>query len=211
MNYAERLVRWNRWYDTAPEQWRFQLVLWPLLLLGAINMMLTIWAGVPFALLVVLGIIFLAVVRIPYGLGWVTPSEAAEDQARFQMHSAGWAVDLNRRYDAMPESRRFWVFPAVLVIAGAINMLLTIGNGFPFGLLFLLALLALVAIRAPYVAGWFGREEAHPVMPTSPEIEHRHTPEIASESPPAPPHGATDEAPAVNEVPERREEPGEHI
>ena len=65
-----------------------------------------------------------------------------------------WVLNLNRWYDALPESRRLWVFPAVLLIGGATNMKLTIAFGFPFGLLFLLTLLLLVAVRAPYTAGW---------------------------------------------------------
>ena len=48
MNYADRLARWNSWYDHAPESWRFQMVvLWPLLAIGAINMLLTIAIGFP--------------------------------------------------------------------------------------------------------------------------------------------------------------------
>ena len=54
----------------------------------------------------------------------------------------------------MPQTRRFWVFPIILIVAGAVNMLLTIGSGFPFGLLFLLALLGIVAFRGSYTAGW---------------------------------------------------------
>jgi hypothetical protein len=53
----------------------------------------------------------------------------------------------------MPELRRFWVFPVILLVAGTLNMLLTIWAGFPFGLIFLLAIFALVAMRAPYAAG----------------------------------------------------------
>ena len=52
--------------------------------------------------------------------------------------------------------------------AGIINMLLTIGNGFPFGLLFLLAILALVAVRGPYAAGWLV-PPAEPMLGTGPK------------------------------------------
>jgi hypothetical protein len=41
-------------------------------------------------------------------------------------------------------------------------MLLTIGYGFPFGLIFLLALLGMVAVRAPYAHGWLGQAAAEP-------------------------------------------------
>ncbi|HQT79538.1 MAG TPA: hypothetical protein PLD10_21040 [Rhodopila sp.] len=154
MTYAERIVRWNRWYDDAPPDWRFSIVLWPLLALGAINMWLTIGFGFPFALLVILGILFVLAIRVPHVLGWVRPAGETAPP-RFQIEGGGWLRDLNHRYDAMPEARRVWIFPAILLIAGGINMALTIANGFPFGILFLLVLLVLVAIRAPYAAGWF--------------------------------------------------------
>ncbi len=165
MTLAERLVLWNRWYDNVSEEWRFQFVVWSLLILGAINMVLTISVGFPFALLVMLGIIVIAAIRLPYFLGWVNHHQTEQTDPRFEIAGAGWLIDLNHRYEAMPESRRFWVYPAILLIAGAINMMLTIGYGFPFGLLFLLALLALVVVRAPFTAGWL----RHPAPPAAAE------------------------------------------
>jgi hypothetical protein len=60
------------------------------------------------------------------------------------------------------------VLLVILLGAGIVNMLLTIGNGFPFGLLFLLAILALVALRGPYVAGWLVPPAA-PMLGTGPQ------------------------------------------
>ena len=154
MTYAERAQRWNEWYDGLPDRWRFQVVLWPLLLLGTINMVLTISNGFPFGLLVILGILLLAVVRVPYLTGRRPARGGEQPERTVHLGRVDWAWGLNQRYDAMPEWRRFWVFPAVLVVAGAINMALTLANGFPFALLFLLALLVMVAIRAPYAWGW---------------------------------------------------------
>jgi len=158
MTFSERCYRWNIWYDGLPPEWRFQFVLWPLIVLGAINVLLTVSARFPFGLLLLLGILLVAAVRVPFLLrpaalaGGLPPGEAG--QPGLQIGGADWLIDLNRRYDAMPELQRFWVLPAVLLIAGAINMLLTIGSGFPFGLIFLLALLAMVAMRVLYTAGW---------------------------------------------------------
>jgi hypothetical protein len=154
MSVAERITVWNRWYDTVPSEWRFQFILWSLLALGTINMMLTVATGFPFALLVLLGIIVITAIRVPYILGMVAEPTHLDTEARFQVDGPTWLIDLNHRYEALPESRRLWVYPAVLLIAGAINMMLTIHYGFPFGLLFLFALLALVVFRAPYTAGW---------------------------------------------------------
>lgn len=192
MAYATRLVRWNQWYDQLPDEWRFQLILWPLIVVGAVNLMLTIWSGFPFALLVVLGIFFITAVRVPYVLGWTESAPAGDKTSRFQIHGAPWVVNINRRYDALPEARRFWVFPAVLLIAGAINMMLTIDSGFPFGLLFLLALLALVVIRAPFAAGWIAEPvpEVGPNPESSQEVPHvpvqalSNDPEPTSNEPP---------------------------
>ena len=179
MTFAERFNRWNLWYDGLPELWRFQFILWPLLALGAINMWLTVAVRVPFGLLVVLGILFIAAVRVPYILGRTLPaSDASSDRSNSGIVSAPWLIDLNHRYEEMPESRRIWVYPAILLIAGAINMMLTIWHAFPFGLLFLIALLVLVALRAPYTAGWI-------IAPT-PELvpETGHTPELANDQTP---------------------------
>jgi hypothetical protein len=166
MMFTKRVARWNRFYDNAPADWRFQFVVWVLLGVGAINMILTVVAGFPFALLLVLGIVVIAVIRLPYSLGWVKPSEEAVADTSIRIESPGWLIDLNRRYDALPEWRRFLVYPAVLLIGGAINMILTIAYGFPFGLLFLLTLLALILLRAPYTAGWL--QVATPVHAPAP-------------------------------------------
>jgi hypothetical protein len=169
MSFAERATTWNRWYDNAPAEWRFQFVLWSLIALGTLNMMLTLAIGFPFALLVLLGIIVIAAVRVPYVLGLAAEPSGLDTGSRFQIDGADWLIDLNHRYDALPETRRIWVFPAVLLIAGAINMMLTIRHAFPFGLLFLLGLLVLVLFRAPYAAGYL--RPAKPVGPPEPEPE----------------------------------------
>jgi len=159
MTVAERLYRWNRWYDGLPQEWRFQFILWPLIALGACNMLLSLSIRFPFGLLVLIGVLCVALVRVPYALGWITPAEALPTgepgTRKLEIGGAGadWLVGLNRRYEAMPDERRFWVFPAILVIAGAINMQLTINKGYPFGLIFLIVLLAVIVMRAPYAHG----------------------------------------------------------
>jgi len=159
MTVAERLYRWNRWYDGLPQEWRFQFILWPLIALGTCNMLLSLSIRFPFGLLVLIGVLCVAVVRVPYALGWITPAVAPPTgepgTRRLEIGGAGadWLVGLNRRYEAMPEAHRFWVFPAILLIAGAINMQLTINKGYPFGLIFLIVLLAVIVIRAPYAHG----------------------------------------------------------
>jgi hypothetical protein len=179
MSFAERLVKWNRWYDEVPEMWRFQFVVWSLLILGAINMALTVAFHFPFALLVVLGILAIATIRVPYTYGWIKASgvestEQPSPSAHFQIEGASWIFNLNHWYDSLPEARRLWVYPAVLLLAGAINMMLTIRLGFAFGPLFLLALLALVIIRAPYAAGWLRPPHAPMINggPASELLEH---------------------------------------
>jgi hypothetical protein len=159
MTVAERLHGWNQWYDGLPQEWRFQLILWPLIVLGVINMLLSLSVGFSFGLLVLLGMLFVAAVRVPYILGWVTPDHALPSgepgAPRLAIGGAGadWIAGLNERYDAVPERSRFFIFPAILLIAGAVNMELTINQAWPFGLLFLIVLLAIVVVRAPYVHG----------------------------------------------------------
>ncbi len=171
------VVHLNRWYDGLPEAWRFQVVLLPLLVLGAINMALTVALHFPFGLLVMLAVLALVIIRAPYVLGWiesgpvVAPAEPAGPKP--SIAAWPWVYDLNLWYDGLPDTRQPWVFVVVLVVAGALNMLLTIHAGFPFGLLFLLALLAIIAIRAPYEAGWLtppaARQQRIVVAPPAPE------------------------------------------
>jgi hypothetical protein len=192
MKNTEWLVRWNDWYDRAPADWRFLMVLSPLLALGAINLLLTISSGFPFALLLLLGILFVAAIRIPYSRGWIVSADhkpvATPDATPFQIDPGRWVIDLNHRYEALPEAQKFWVYPAILLVAGLINMMLTIGTGFSFGLLVLVVLLALVAIRAPYVAGLFRSAEttgpgAGPVSLYPSAVEHAPAQTLASEEP----------------------------
>jgi hypothetical protein len=193
MMFGERFYHWNLKYDALPPEWRFQFVLWPLIALGAINIQLTLSTRFPFGLLLLLGILLITAARVPYVLARDMPAEALASGAGhpgLQISAPDWLIDLNRRYDAMPEPRRFWVIPVVLVVAGAINMMLTIGRGFPFGLLFLLALLALIVMRAPYASGWFKVTQPEaPDMPYNPEIDH--APTQASLEEPAPGTSAT--------------------
>jgi len=144
---------WNERYDRTAEDIRFGLVVAALVLVGAINMLLTIHAGFPFGLLLLAAILFVAWVRISYVMD--TPPQArggvGSEPHKLEI---GWLYGLNRWYDSLPEDRQFWVAPVVLLVAGFINMMLTLAHTFPFGLLFLLVVLAMVAIRLPYERGW---------------------------------------------------------
>ncbi len=206
----------NRWYDGLPEAWRFQVVLLPLLLLGAINMALTVSMHFPFGLLVVLAVLVLAIIRVPYLLGWVERAPVADAPAHPGISTASvpWVYDLNLWYEGLPETRQPWVFAVVLIVAGGLNMLLTIHAGFPFGLLFLLALLAIVAIRAPYEAGWLIPPAAVPAgiaVASMPEqIAQDPTPPIAPPvAPPMPPMtiAVAEPAPAMHEPAPSMHEP----
>jgi hypothetical protein len=155
MSVAERIQGWNRAYDSLPEDSRFQVILWPLILLGAINMALTVGSGFPFGVLVMLAVLVLSVIRVPYLRSrGAAPTPVAVATPKITVSEVPWVYDLNLWYDGLPELRRPYVILVVLMVAGGLNMLLTIHSGFPFGLLFLLAVLGMVAIRMPYVAGW---------------------------------------------------------
>jgi hypothetical protein len=56
--------------------------------------------------------------------------EAEETTQELDMTFADRVIRLNLWYDALPELQRFLVFPTVLVIAGAINMVWTISYGY---------------------------------------------------------------------------------
>jgi hypothetical protein len=188
MSFTDRMIAWNRHYDDIPQKWRLPIVMWTIVAIGAINMMLTIGGHFPFGLLVVLAILVMAAIRVPYTQGWLARATETAPHRRVTMKRYPWVLNLNRWYDALPESRRLWVFPAVLLIGGATNMKLTIAFGFPFGLLFLLTLLLLVVVRAPYTVGWYEAAGAvEPVAPAPPAVEPTRMLAIAAN--PAPPVG----------------------
>lgn len=204
MTNADRLQRWNQLYDRTPERWRFQVAVWALVAVGAINMLLTIAVGFPFALLLGLAILAMAAVRVPYALGWLrtegdaSAAEGAGTGARMEIEAPSWMIRVNRWYDGLDETQRPLVLLAALAIPGALNMLLTFAGGFPFGLLFLLAVLALVVIRAPYTAGWYKEpaSEAGPALGVEPAA-----PRISDESAQNSSFGATPPAAEAEPVP----------
>ncbi|MBL6077412.1 hypothetical protein JMJ56_05285 [Belnapia sp. T18] len=168
MTYAERVQHWNRLYDQAPEDLRFNVVAGAVVLIGAVNMWLTVEIGFPFALLVILAIAALVAVRLPHAMGWVRPHPEQPGRAQMRIEGADSLYRWNLWYDGLTEPQRSAVLLVILLGAGIVNMLLTIGNGFPFGLLFLLAILALVAVRGPYAAGWLV-PPAEPMLGAGPQ------------------------------------------
>lgn len=162
----ERLIAMNHWYDRLPQEWRFHFLLWPLMFIGALNMLLTLSLRFPFGLLLLFGIVATVAVRLPYVLGFLGPRPAVPEDRNnappIVIRGDGYIGYLNRRYDALPEHQRFWVLPVILLTAGAINMLLSFQQLFPFGLLFLLVVLALMVIRFPYIWGWVAEPSERP-------------------------------------------------
>src|SRR4051812_8610381 len=154
----ERLIAVNHWYDRLPEDWQARVVVWPLLFLGVLNMVMTVALRFPFGLLVILGIAATVAIRLPYVLGLLGPRAVAPEDRNnappLVISGSSWIGRVNQKYQAVPERLRFWIIPVILLLAGMINMLLSFHHLFPFGLLFLLAVLGLCAIRGPYVAGW---------------------------------------------------------
>src|SRR5919202_755591 len=119
MTYADRLQRWNRWYAERPDQWRFHLIVWGLVAVGAINMLLTIAVGFPFALLLLLAILVIAAVRVPYRLGWVQGLDAsAGGSPRMEIQPPDWVMNLNRWYDGLSDLGSAFVLLAALAIPG---------------------------------------------------------------------------------------------
>jgi type III secretory pathway component EscV len=166
--YAER---WNRAYDEAPPHLRFQIIVWGLVAIGAINMLLTVWFGFPFALLLVLAIAWLAWIRVWPQIAAHRPVSESRDAYGTGSASDGTSMTFtpsqvplansfpgfNTWMDRLTELERVGVHLTVLGLAGLINMLLTIQGGFPFGLLFLFAFVALAVMRLPWV---FARNRA---------------------------------------------------
>ena len=77
-------------------------------------------------------------------------------------------IDLNRWYEGLPDTRRVFVYPAVLVAAGLVNTRLT---GAPIGWVSLSALVALFVVRRSYVSGWLAAQA--PAGGPVPDTRHR--------------------------------------
>jgi hypothetical protein len=77
-------------------------------------------------------------------------------------------IDLNRWYEGLPDTRRVFVYPAVLVAAGFVNNRLT---GAPIGWVSLSALVALIVVRRSYVSGWLAAQV--PAGGAVPDTRHR--------------------------------------
>ena len=79
-------------------------------------------------------------------------------------------------------------------------MALTIASGFPFGLLVLLAIVGIGAVRLPYVMGWGHAARAAPIAP-APAPAVIPPPDARLEGPPAVPHPVAAEATPPEPVP----------
>jgi hypothetical protein len=200
------IIGLNRWYETLPETRRMLVVPAILIVAGAINMALTIGNGFPFALLFLIVLLVILALRAPYAWGMIrdpaghataAPDGGLPDLSPHLHIEADWLYDANVRYNALPETTRMAVFPIFLAVVGGINMSLTIGSGFPFGLLFLLGVLAVVAFRLPYEAGWLkvpGEAKAAAVSPAA--VAEAATPALA------PPAADDPAATIIHETPE---------
>jgi hypothetical protein len=74
MTALERIKAWNVYYDGLPEDWRFQMILWPIVTLFVVNMLLTIASGFPFGILPLLGVGAVVYVRVTHH--YMTAAEA---------------------------------------------------------------------------------------------------------------------------------------
>src|SRR3954447_9653228 len=79
MTVLVRIKAWNEYYDSLPADWRFQMVLWPIVGLFVVNMLLTIASGFPFGLLPLLGVGAVAYARVTHH--YMTAAEAQADGA----------------------------------------------------------------------------------------------------------------------------------
>ena len=89
-----------------------------------------------------------------------------------------WLIDLNHWYEGLPDTRRVFVYPAVLVAAGFVNTRLT---GAPIGWVSVSALAALIAVRRSYVSGWLAAR-----VPAGGQVADTRPRAVAAPVPPAP-------------------------
>jgi hypothetical protein len=147
--HADWLYELNQRYEALPGVPRFFIIPGILIAGGTANLVLTFTRGWAFGgvfLAVLLAVILL---RAPFAWGVLPAPEKLTEGPL----ARAWLHDVNRWYDEMPEERRFWTATVALGVVCIINLLLVSRLGAPLALLFLLELLALIGLRAPYVSG----------------------------------------------------------
>ena len=196
-----QMISLNRWYESLPETRRMLVIPAILIVVGGINMAMTIGNGFPFGLLFLIALLVILALRAPYAWGFVrdpaghataAPDQGLPDLSPHLQIEADWLYDANLKYNALPETTRMMVIPLFLAVVGGINMSLTIGTGFPFGLLFLLGVIAVVGFRLPFEAGWLKQpgERRAAVTPSGSAVASGPRPGPGPAIAPAPATGA---------------------
>ncbi|RYI22942.1 MAG: hypothetical protein EON48_07925 [Acetobacteraceae bacterium] len=146
MNGLDQLYRWNAWFDAQTPRDRFDLAVWAVVILGLLNLLLTLALGMAFGLLLLLGLILANVARLPYALGELPPPATAAHLAGAERLQA-WHRRITAAPDHVVSLPILGVALAAILGMGSLAALSTkAGPG--FGILFILAVVnALVVIR----------------------------------------------------------------
>jgi hypothetical protein len=146
MNGMDQLYRWNAWFDEQTPKYRFDLAIWAVVVLGLLNLLLTMAFGMAFGLLLLLGLILANLARLPYALGELpTPAAAGDPVGTVRLQA------LHRRITEAPDT-----VVSLPILGVALAAILGMGSlaalsakaGPAFGILFILtAVNALAVIR----------------------------------------------------------------
>jgi hypothetical protein len=99
MNGMDQLYRWNAWFDEQTPKYRFDLAIWAVVVLGLLNLLLTMAFGMAFGLLLLLGLILANLARLPYALGELpTPAAAGDPVGTVRLQA------LHRRITEAPDT-----------------------------------------------------------------------------------------------------------
>ena len=165
MGGMEQLYRWNAWFDAQTPNYRFDLAIWAVVVLGLVNLLLTMACGMAFGLLLLLGLILANLARLPYALGELPRPAAAGDPAG-AMRLRAW----HRRIAEAPDT-----VVSLPILGMALAAILGMGSlaalsakaGPAFGILFILtAVNALAVIRGHVPA----RPQLNPAVQPQPTL-----------------------------------------
>jgi hypothetical protein len=148
----------NRWFDALPYQDQFLAAFWSSIFGLAAILIIVLYTGAPFGILVGAAVLVTMIPRVIYRFGYMVPSPwlppAPPGPSRIEITAPDWAFVLNRWFDAKEPHERIIIVAGATIALFAFNMLLHGVLGFPFGLLFLLAGLVLGALRVGHHYGW---------------------------------------------------------
>jgi hypothetical protein len=176
----------NRWFDDLPYQEQFLTAFWSSIFGLAFILLIVLYTGAPFGILVGAAVAVTMIPRVIYRFGYMEPSPwlppAPPGPSKVEIIAPDWAFSLNHWFENKPSHERIVYVAGATIALFAFNMLLHGVLGFPFGLLFLVVVLILAMVRVGYHYGWLVPKPGSLISATPPAAPAP----VAMQAPPEP-------------------------